>query len=357
MFDHSEAGPRMRLGVGIALMFAVGVAAVVVAATTRTAGAATAATTEVISGTLADGTPWRVAKPTPWNGTIILDLDGFANANPTSPSVIQSWMTEHGYAIGGTTREPVGYRFRQAVDNLLAVRDAFTARFGTPTRTITMGGSRGGFVSRIAMEMYPQIFDGSAALGRRRCGRDRDLQLAPRRAVRAEDARRSERTDPARERHEPVCRQRGDQRTRPSGDDDAGRACPPRARGRLRADAALGVGAGAGDRCGVVDRADRRGAQSDRRHRLRLREPGAGAPGHRACRRGQPALEQRRQLHRAARPLRDARSSSATSTRPPASTSGQTWRRSPTRRVSRRTRRRSPSPSSRWRTRARSAAP
>ena len=161
MFDHSEAAPRMRLGVGIALMFAVGVASVVVAATTRTAGAATAATTEVISGTLADGTPWRVAKPTPWNGTIILDLDGFANANPTSPSVIQTWMTEHGYAIGGTTREPVGYRFRQAVDNLLAVRDAFTARFGTPARTITMGGSRGGFVSRIAMEMYPQIFDGA----------------------------------------------------------------------------------------------------------------------------------------------------------------------------------------------------
>ena len=146
--------------VGLALALAAVVASLV-AATSRPAGAATTVTTEVISGTLADGTPWRMAKPTPWNGTVILDLDGFANASPTNPGVFQQWMMENGYAIGGTTREPVGYRFRQAVDNLLAVRSAFIARFGTPTRTLTIGGSRGGFVSRLAIEIYPQIFDGA----------------------------------------------------------------------------------------------------------------------------------------------------------------------------------------------------
>ena len=158
MSEHYRA--VTRAGRRVALVLSVAVASMIVAATT-TAGAATTATTEVISGTLPDGTLWRVAKPTPWNGTLILDLDGFGSANPTTPGALQTWMTDHGYAIGGTQREPVGYRFRQAVDNLLMVRTTFTTSFGTPTRTLTMGGSRGGFVSRLAMEWYPEIFEGA----------------------------------------------------------------------------------------------------------------------------------------------------------------------------------------------------
>jgi pimeloyl-ACP methyl ester carboxylesterase len=147
-----------RVSLGLIALLVVFAAAVGGAADAR---AATTATTEVISGTLPDGTLWRVAKPTPWNGTIVLDLDGFANAAPTNPGVLQQWMTESGYAIGGTQREPVGYEFPKAVDNLLAVRDAFIARFGAPTRTLTIGSSRGGFVSRLAMELHPEIFKGA----------------------------------------------------------------------------------------------------------------------------------------------------------------------------------------------------
>ncbi|HEY6508278.1 MAG TPA: hypothetical protein VIY56_09715, partial [Vicinamibacterales bacterium] len=110
---------------------------------------------ESIQGTLSDGSNYRVVKPTPWNGTIVLDLD-FAN-NPSAPaSAIERWMTAHGYAIGGISREPVAYRFRQAVDDLLEVRRLFTVKWGAaPTRTLTLGNSRGGFVSRVAMERYP----------------------------------------------------------------------------------------------------------------------------------------------------------------------------------------------------------
>ena len=66
-----------------------------------------------------------------------------------------------GYAYGGTTREPVGYRFPEAVGNLLKVREAFSERFGTPKYTIAVGSSRGAFVGRIAMEQCPDIFDGA----------------------------------------------------------------------------------------------------------------------------------------------------------------------------------------------------
>ena len=110
---------------------------------------------------LADGSNYRVVKPTPWNGTIVLDLD-FANNLSAPPSAIERWMTANGYAIGGISREPVAYRFRQAVDDLLEVRRLFTAKWNAmPTRTLTLGNSRGGFVSRVAMERYPDIFKGA----------------------------------------------------------------------------------------------------------------------------------------------------------------------------------------------------
>jgi pimeloyl-ACP methyl ester carboxylesterase len=145
-----------------AALAAVLVATLAVVGATAGAGAAAAATTtQVIAGTLPDGTLWRVAKPTPWNGTIVLDLDGYGNAAPANPGAFQRWLNDHGYAVGGTQREPVGYEFPAAVDNLLAVRDAFVAQFGEPSRTLTVGSSRGGFVSRLAMELHPEIFDGA----------------------------------------------------------------------------------------------------------------------------------------------------------------------------------------------------
>ncbi|MGE4161831.1 MAG: hypothetical protein AB7G23_08890 [Vicinamibacterales bacterium] len=116
---------------------------------------------EVITGTLEDGSNVRAVMPPAWNGTLVLDLD-FANNPEAEPSVLERWMVANGYAIGGISREPVAYRFRQAVDDLLEVRRQVVERWGTePTRTISLGNSRGGFVSRIAMEMYPDVFDGA----------------------------------------------------------------------------------------------------------------------------------------------------------------------------------------------------
>ena len=116
---------------------------------------------ESIQGMLPDGSNFRVVKPASWNGTIVLDLD-FANNLTAPPSAIERWMTANGYAIGGISREPVAYRFRQAVDDLLEVRRRFVEKWGNaPSRTLTLGNSRGGFVSRVAMEGYPGKFDGA----------------------------------------------------------------------------------------------------------------------------------------------------------------------------------------------------
>lgn len=119
---------------------------------------ASAAEVETISGKLSDGTPYAVHKPEQWNGTIVLDLDGASNPK-ISPKI--AWLTQHGYAYGGTTRNIPGYDFRRAVDNLVTVRSLFAGQFEMPTRTLIHGISRGSFVCRMAMEFEPDIFDGA----------------------------------------------------------------------------------------------------------------------------------------------------------------------------------------------------
>ncbi len=130
---------------------------------------------ERISGTFADGTRWSATKPNPWNGTLLLDLDGagFAGpppagapgggrpAAPPASSPWQDWLLGQGFAMGGTTREPIGYAFDKAVDNLVEVRELFTAKWSEPKRTLAVGGSRGAFVARKAMEYRPDIFAGA----------------------------------------------------------------------------------------------------------------------------------------------------------------------------------------------------
>jgi hypothetical protein len=111
-----------------------------------------------ISGKLADGTSYRVTKPGNWNGTLVLDLDG-GGAAPARG--LTRWLLDHGYAQGGTTRGACGYNFPQCVDNLVEVRRLYSEQFSAPKRTIVTGGSRGGFVSRLALECYPKLFDGA----------------------------------------------------------------------------------------------------------------------------------------------------------------------------------------------------
>ncbi|MEQ1730782.1 MAG: hypothetical protein ABL982_20625 [Vicinamibacterales bacterium] len=116
---------------------------------------------EALSGKLPDGSNYRVVKPAQWNGTLVLDLD-FVNDPTAPPSAIEQWMVANGYAIGGISREPIAYRFPQAVDDLLTVRTMFIDRWSaTPRRTLSLGNSRGAFVSRIALEQHPEIFGGA----------------------------------------------------------------------------------------------------------------------------------------------------------------------------------------------------
>ncbi len=132
--------------------------------TTATPTETTGGENKTISGEFPDGTKWAVLKPANWNGTLILDLDG-ANQALKADGESSLWMIGQGYAFGGITRDPIGYDFVAAVDYLVTVRQNFIDEYDQePTRTIAMGGSRGAFVARLAMEFYPEIFDAAMVM-------------------------------------------------------------------------------------------------------------------------------------------------------------------------------------------------
>ena len=151
----------MTRALTLAGLLAVAATAVGCAPAAEAPAAESAAAPASIQGQLADGSNYRAVMPAGWNGTLVLDLD-FANDPEAAPDGIERWMVENGYAIGGISREPVSYRFHQAVDNLLAVRQMVIDEWGAePARTISFGVSRGAFVSRQALERAPEIFDGA----------------------------------------------------------------------------------------------------------------------------------------------------------------------------------------------------
>ena len=120
-----------------------------------------------LSGVFHPGEPgqvaWRLIKPAEWNGTLVLDLDfapgGYAEAQ-------RSWFLQRGYAIGGIqrTQNETAYELKKYVDDLIAVRqNLIDAGADEPKRTIAFGASRGGFVSRMAVQYRPDIFKGAVA--------------------------------------------------------------------------------------------------------------------------------------------------------------------------------------------------
>lgn len=139
----------------------IGLAAPPVFAQPPPAPAAEASAAALIAGVYPDGTRWGMQKPANWNGTLIVDLDGAPPVTPTGrANPFNAWLLSKGYAVGGITREPVGYDFPKAVDYLLTVRQAAIDTWGPARRTLVVGNSRGAFAARKALELRPEIFDG-----------------------------------------------------------------------------------------------------------------------------------------------------------------------------------------------------
>lgn len=119
-----------------------------------------------VNGVLHEGTPgevvYRAITPDDWNGTLVLDLD--FNRWPEDRI---NWYLDQGYAVGGNqrTQNQTAYEIHDYVDNMLATRDLLVeAGAEQPDRLIAIGASRGGFVSRAAVQYKPDEFAGALTM-------------------------------------------------------------------------------------------------------------------------------------------------------------------------------------------------
>jgi pimeloyl-ACP methyl ester carboxylesterase len=119
--------------------------------------AAAAVEIQRIDGTLDDGTPWQIAVPDNWKGTLLLDLDFIAGQTNYQA------LYERGFAGAGIRRGTGAGHAQDNAARLLQVLDEFTARVREPDYVLGNGRSQGGVVSAVLMETYPERVDGAVA--------------------------------------------------------------------------------------------------------------------------------------------------------------------------------------------------
>lgn len=112
---------------------------------------------------LLDGTPYRIAVPARWNGTLLLDLD-FVPSPGTFPGPVHEWLLGQGYAIGGTARVMNTVSASVWAHRLLQVLHVARKAHGRPDRVIAYGQSGGGAAARAFVQEMPHSVDGAVAL-------------------------------------------------------------------------------------------------------------------------------------------------------------------------------------------------
>jgi hypothetical protein len=111
---------------------------------------------------LLDDTPYRIAIPQGWNGTLLLDLDFIGPFG--APAPVHEWLLGHGYAIAGTARVMNTVSASVWAHRLLQVLHIARKASGSPARVIAYGQSGGGATSRAFVQEMPHSIDGAIAM-------------------------------------------------------------------------------------------------------------------------------------------------------------------------------------------------
>jgi hypothetical protein len=111
---------------------------------------------------LRDGTPYRIAIPADWNGTLLLDLDFVGSLGMVSP--VHRWLLSRGYAVAGTARLMNTASAAVWAYRLLQVLHIAKKAHGRPERVIAYGQSAGGATARALVQQVPYGIDGALAM-------------------------------------------------------------------------------------------------------------------------------------------------------------------------------------------------
>ena len=123
-------------------------------------------TTEV--GVL-QGAEYRIDLPAEWNGDLVVWYHGYAEHGETfhiaerlGPT-LQNFVSRH-YAIVQSAYSEPGWALQQAYPETEVLRRYFDRRYGRPKETFAVGGSMGGALVMITLELNPRPYSGGLDL-------------------------------------------------------------------------------------------------------------------------------------------------------------------------------------------------
>lgn len=126
------------------------------------------ATGTVEVGTL-DGAPYRIDIPTHWNHSLVVFYHGYAE-QPYTYHINERIngqalpLFQRDYAVIESAYSQTGWALAQAYPETETLRRYFDKKYGTPHETYAVGGSMGGELVSITMELNPKPYMGGLDL-------------------------------------------------------------------------------------------------------------------------------------------------------------------------------------------------
>ena len=110
------------------------------------------------------GAGYRIEVPENWNGDLVLYAHGFRGGGlelTVSNPPIRAYLIANGYAWAASSYATNGYDVTQGVKDTHDLGTLFNGLAAKPNRVYFTGTSMGGHITGVAIEQYPNAYDGA----------------------------------------------------------------------------------------------------------------------------------------------------------------------------------------------------
>lgn len=115
-----------------------------------------------------NGAQYRIDIPdSGWNGSLVLYCHGYSGSPGKfgpGENATATWLNSLGFAAAQSGYAAGGWAVEEAIQDTMALRRHFVARYGAPKEVWVTGHSMGGFLTMALLEKFPNAFDGGLAL-------------------------------------------------------------------------------------------------------------------------------------------------------------------------------------------------
>jgi pimeloyl-ACP methyl ester carboxylesterase len=122
------------------------------------------------------GAGFRIEVPPDWNGSLVMWAHGFRGDGlelTVDSHPLRAFLVANGYAWAASSFSKNDYDVAQGVKDTHALTTRFNGIVGQPDRVYLTGASMGGHITAVAIEQYPDAYDGAMPI----CGVLGDLEL------------------------------------------------------------------------------------------------------------------------------------------------------------------------------------